>query len=1058
MRLNNDLKTIISTIVCLFFYSVVLNGQTYSFKTYGAESSIPSGFVYTLNQSNDGFLWIGSANGISRFDGYNFYNVPYPDSTTNRYPTSAIKDKNGTLWFGCSDGTVFYVNENTLISITFKNSKSISELVEGPDGFIYIIPQGQAVFGINPLNPKEVNKYTLTGDPVMFSASFTKSGNLLIGTQENVLECKLKNDTVSIVNVIEGFNYSGVTAIHKTEDSTRFILGTKDNGLFQLRLSGKDRLLTRFRNHPEWDTLNIQNVSEDSEHNLWISTLGAGVIQIRLASNNESAVVNRIFNFNSGLISNDVNTVFQDVEGNYWIAFYGQGISILTSYAYGYYRPGKNSTENNILYINSFKDKYILGTPTGFHLFDPEIGKSVSFTNLSGPVGNKEITCYYLDEQKNLWIGTAGNGLFMRNSSGMVKLIHQSGDSGSDDIKDIKMDNKYIWLATTNGAIVLNKKVADTRSEKMRFDLSNGLPHNSINSILLANDGNAYIGTESDRLFKIDGDFIVTPCNSVMTGSTKNKVLALSQNNDSTIWIATNGNGIFEDLNDSIKVINRSNDLMSNYCYSILDDSEKNIWIGHEKGFSRINSYTGTVNIYGTDFAKGGQSNPDGMFESADRKIFIGTTEGLIIYDKNKDITREIAPLNNINFITINDITYPYQKSFSLPYNKKYLIKVSYSAINFRAPDKVYYSTYLENFDNDWSKFNSSRDVSYGLSDGKYKFNLISISEDGLSQEIPVSFEILIKKPVWRTWWFILLSVSLATGIIILIIRERDKAQKKVQEYLEKELAARTSVVIKQKEEIELQNIGITDSINYAKRIQSNILPDINKLKESFNDAFVLFHPRDIVSGDFYWFDKLEDDKFVIVCADSTGHGVPGAFMSMIGSTLLQDIVTRKRISKPSQILSLLDKQIFSTLNQNVELGVSNDGMDMVVCEFNVKTRHLRFASAMRPVIVVIDGEPYYIKGNRSSVGGESVIEKYFDDQEYYLSKGDTVYLFSDGLPDQFGGTDGKKMKIARLKRLIEQVSKLPMNEQKEAIAKFYFEWKGTFDQVDDILIMGIKV
>jgi serine phosphatase RsbU (regulator of sigma subunit) len=130
----------------------------------------------------------------------------------------------------------------------------------------------------------------------------------------------------------------------------------------------------------------------------------------------------------------------------------------------------------------------------------------------------------------------------------------------------------------------------------------------------------------------------------------------------------------------------------------------------------------------------------------------------------------------------------------------------------------------------------------------------------------------------------------------------------------------------------------------------------------------------------------------------------------------------------------------------------------MVICEFNVKTRHIRFASAMRPVIIVLSGEPYYIKGNRSSVGGESVIEKYFDDQEYYLNEGDTVYLFSDGLPDQFGGTDGKKMKIARLKRIIEQVSKLPMEEQKEAMSKFYFEWKGPYDQVDDILLMGVKV
>ncbi|HEX7493070.1 MAG TPA: SpoIIE family protein phosphatase, partial [Bacteroidales bacterium] len=342
--------------------------------------------------------------------------------------------------------------------------------------------------------------------------------------------------------------------------------------------------------------------------------------------------------------------------------------------------------------------------------------------------------------------------------------------------------------------------------------------------------------------------------------------------------------------------------------------------------------------------------------------------------------------------------------------------------------------------------------------DGKYKFSLISVNNAGLSQGAPVSFTILIKKPYYRTWWFILCVIIVLTGIVVLIIRERDKAQKKIQEYLETELAARTSVVMKQKGEIELQNIEITDSINYAKRIQTSILPDIAKLKETFKDAFILFHPRDIVSGDFYWFDKLDDDKFILVCADSTGHGVPGAFMSMIGSTLLQDIVTRKRISKPSEILTLLDKQIFSTLNQNVELGVSNDGMDMVVCEFSVSARHIRFASAMRPVILVLDGEPFYIKGNRSSVGGESVIEKFFDDQEYYLKEGDTVYLFSDGLPDQFGGPDGKKLKIARLKRMIEQTSKLSMDAQKEAMAKFYFDWKGAYDQVDDVLLMGVKV
>jgi ligand-binding sensor domain-containing protein/serine phosphatase RsbU (regulator of sigma subunit) len=1057
MKFNSTLKIFNSAIGCLFLFTSLLNGQTYSFKNYSAESNIPDGFIYTLNQSDDGFLWVGTASGISRFDGFNFFNVQYPDSITNRYPTAVLKDKTGTLWFGCSDGTLFQVRNNSLIIVPISNSKSISELLQGPDGLIYIIPQGKAIFSISPANPSDIKKYSFSSDPVMFSASFTDANHLLIGTQENVLECKLSNDSIAVINVIEGFD-SGVSAIHRTMDSTQFVVGTTDNGLFQLKKSKNGYSLNRFNDNPKWESLGVQSIYEDSEHDLWISTSGSGVIQIHISGNNERVIPVHTFNIESGLTANNVKTVFQDMEGNYWIGFYGEGISMLTSYAFGYYRPAKNSPENNILYINSYKDKYFLGTPSGFHIFDPLSGKSVSFTNLAGHVGNTEINSFYLDPDGNLWIGTAGKGLFVRSNSGAVKLFHQSGDSGSDDIKDIKIDSKNIWLATTNGVVVLDRWPRNINVEKKKYDISNGLPHNSINTILLANDGTAYIGTESDRLYKIDPEFNISAGNSVLSGSTKNKVLSFSQNKDSIIWVATNGNGVFEYRNDSVRSINKSNDLMSNYCYSILADNEKNIWIGHEKGFSRFNSKNGIMSVFGTDFAKGGLCNANGMYESADGKIFIGTTDGLIIYDRLKDRKKEIAPLNNINYIIINDIQYPYQKSYSLPYSKKYVIKVFYSGINFTAPDKVYYSTFLENFDNEFSKLNSSRDVAYNLSDGKYTFNLISVNENGLSQETPVSFDISIRKPVYRMWWFILLVVSALTGLVLLIIRERDKAQKKVQAYLEKELDARTSVVVKQKEEIELQNIGITDSINYAKRIQSNILPDINKLKESFKDAFVLFHPRDIVSGDFYWFDKLEDDKFIIVCADSTGHGVPGAFMSMIGSTLLQDIVSRKKISKPSQILSMLDRQIFSTLNQNVEMGVSNDGMDMVVCEFNTKTRHLRFASAMRPVIIVLDGEPYYIKGNRSSVGGESVIEKYFDDQEYYLNKGDTVYLFSDGLPDQFGGADGKKMKIARLKRLIEQVSKLPMDEQKEAIAKFFFEWKGSFDQVDDILIMGVKV
>ncbi len=1055
MRFSITMKISGCTLVCLFLFSSILNSQTYSFKNYGAESDIPNGFVYTINQANNGFLWVGTSSGLSRFDGFNFINVAFPDSTAGRIPLVSLKDKSGVLWFGCSDGSVYYTQDNSLVEIPFSNSKSISDIIEGPDGTIYIIPQGNAIFSISPDKPEEVNVLPLSLAPVMFSSAFTESGNLLIGTQENILICSLTNDSIAVINVIEGFDYASITAIHRIDNSDRYIVGTDGNGLFQLVLSDDGNLLSRFKDHPEWESLTVQSIEKDAENAVWISTYGSGVIQFSYADDFESVKSVHLYNLETGLTANDAKLVFQDIEGNYWIGLYGEGLSMLSSYAFSYFTPGKNSTENNILYINSWDKDYFLGTPSGFHLFDLVKGKSLSFTNLSASVGNKEITSYYLDSKKNIWIGTSGNGLYVRNKNGKTRLFHRTGDSGADYINDIEMDEQNIWLATTNGVFVLDRV---SGLPKDTFDINHGLPHSYINKIFLAKNGDAYIGTESDRLYSIDRDFNIAAGTDIMSGSTRNKILAFAQTVNKGIWTATKGNGVFQFLNDSISSVTRSNDLMSNYCYSLLADSENNIWIGHDKGFSKYNSEEGIMKVYGNSFTKGGLCNPDGLFESADKRVFIGTSEGFTVYDRLSDKKRMVAPFNNINYVLINDTKYSYQPAFSLPYRKNYTITVNYTGINFNDPEKVFYSTFMENSNSDWSPLSSEREKPYGLSNGKYKFYLISVNEEGLSQDVPVSFEIFIKSPLYMRWWFILAVLTIVTLTVILIIHEREKSQKKIQDYLEKELEARTSVVMKQKGEIELQNIEITDSINYAKRIQTSILPDINKLKESFKDAFILFHPRDIVSGDFYWFDKLDEDKFILVCADSTGHGVPGAFMSMIGSTLLQDIVSRKRITKPSEILKLLDKQIFSTLNQNVELGVSNDGMDMVVCEFNIKTRHIRFASAMRPVIIVIDGEPYYIKGNRLSVGGESVMEKFFDDQEYYLNAGDTVYLFSDGLPDQFGGADGKKMKIARLKRLVEEMSKLPMSEQKEVVSRFYFDWKGEYEQVDDILFMGVKV
>ncbi len=322
MRFNFNLKTLFSTLGSFFIFSILSNGQTYSFVNYGTERNIPSGYVYTINQSNDGFLWIGTDKGLFRFDGYSFFQVQYPDSSGTGYPTKCLKDKQGTLWFGCSDGAVLRQKQNRLISIPLSNSKSISELLEGADGLIYVIPQGKTIYSINPLKPGEVHRYLVSIEPALLSASFTKTGNLLLGTQENLMLCKLGRDTVSVINVIEGSDSYGVRSIHKIDDGSRFIIGTEDNGLFQLKLTDKGEGLTRFPDHPEFNSSKVQSITKGSEGNFWVSTSGSGVIQFDLNESYEKVKSVKYYDDNSGLAGNDVKTVFQDIEGNYWFGLY----------------------------------------------------------------------------------------------------------------------------------------------------------------------------------------------------------------------------------------------------------------------------------------------------------------------------------------------------------------------------------------------------------------------------------------------------------------------------------------------------------------------------------------------------------------------------------------------------------------------------------------------------------------------------------------------------------------------------------------------------------------
>jgi len=288
------------------------------------------------------------------------------------------------------------------------------------------------------------------------------------------------------------------------------------------------------------------------------------------------------------------------------------------------------------------------------------------------------------------------------------------------------------------------------------------------------------------------------------------------------------------------------------------------------------------------------------------------------------------------------------------------------------------------------------------------------------------------------------------------------------------EITKQHKLVTIQKDKIEIIHKEVSDSINYATRLQSAILPDTNILTKYIADCFVLFKPKDKVSGDFYWWAKVENN-IVITVADCTGHGVPGAFMSMLGSSLLREIVIKEYITNPAIILKRLRKEIIKVLKQKGISGEQKDGMDMSLITINTETSECQWAGANNPLYIVSSNQSavgnemhelpiatascqlYELKGDKMPIAIYERMDS-FSNQEFKISKGDMLFLFSDGFADQFGGPKGKKFMYKQFKEILLSNSQKSMQEQKEILEKAINEWIGNSEQVDDVTVLGIKI
>ncbi|HEY6160877.1 MAG TPA: SpoIIE family protein phosphatase, partial [Bacteroidia bacterium] len=262
------------------------------------------------------------------------------------------------------------------------------------------------------------------------------------------------------------------------------------------------------------------------------------------------------------------------------------------------------------------------------------------------------------------------------------------------------------------------------------------------------------------------------------------------------------------------------------------------------------------------------------------------------------------------------------------------------------------------------------------------------------------------------------------------------------------------SIIEKQKEVVDRKNLLITDSITYALTIQESILPPEEHFYSAFSESFILFLPKDIVSGDFYWIRHLQDEV-LLAAVDCTGHGVPGAFMSLHGYNHLENIVNEKKIRAPHHILDELNKAVVQTLNHD-DSDVVKHGMDMSLVKFAPGKNELQFSGAKNGIYVSSGTEFMELKADRVSVGNK--FGKNFNVQSVTLKKGDMIYLFSDGFMDQKGGPQGRRLQVSPFKELLKKNAHLSCAQQKKEVHDAFISWKGTYEQVDDVMVIGVRV
>ena len=1070
------LVTLLVSLLLSFQYA---GAQKYYFEQYSSKEGLSASKIYTIIQDVNDFVWLGTGSGVTRFDGSSFENFSTSEGLAPGGVKSIFEDSQGRIWLGHIGGglTIFENDKFTRVSFSssvFSGNDSLE--MEGTEALIFNasgditgitefdgnIWLATSLGGVIRLANPEPGVTVMTGKQYLSREGLSNGVYGFYVNRNNKLYCitdvglRLYNSTIDRFEV---YSPDGLTKYFLEtamfEDSRGNVwFGTFNDGLYKLDAkTGKMEIYDARKGL--WGNF-VTYIMEDYRGNIWVASMEDLESRGGITVFSPEGIV--VYNQSNGLQAQHILCMLEDKEKNILIADRTSGLFIYKGDHFTSYTTPSFIPSNDVSAVTQDpQGRYWFGTRSGLSIFDPskKLDQWVKMKGFPAELEGTQINIIRPDSDGHVWIVTSSFDVFRYDIATesfsyvleINSILNATYPKARIFTALVDKDNN-LWLGTDQAALIeWNEK----KKEGHTYSQIDGLTGNNITALFADSRNTLWIGTErqngltkhtlgTDIFTKVDFAPDVVP-NSI------------TETTDGTIWIGTI-DGLYGLRADTVwKKITEGDGLLMNSINLLQPDGQGNLYVGTNLGLNKIDLKTFRVSSFTEKNGFTGiETRPNASLSDNKGDLWFGTSNGVIKLNPEKLPPVAKEPSTHIWRTLVNFETYPMYDGIRLSFSKNRII-FNFLSICLVNPDAVRYQFMLEGADKDWAYTNQTSAMYSSLSPGKYTFKVKASNSDGYWNEQPVELNFTITPPFYRRPWFIIACILIMATSIYLLIKGREHKLIREKEILEEKVEERTTEVVSKSIELQEKNRDITASIRYAERIQRAMLPPENY----FNDTFVLFMPKDIVSGDFYWMYDGGDKQFVAI-VDCTGHGVPGAFMSIIGHNSLNKIVKENGIKKPSEILDHLNIEVVHALFQRHEKAV-RDGMDISLISFDTKNRYVEYAGAYQPLYLVRDGEVIIYKADRFPIGMiDGQENKVFTNTRIEVQKGDMLYLFTDGYADQFGGDEERKFKTINIRCLLSEICNYPEEEQKRLLEKTIRDWMGELPQVDDILFVGTRV